>query len=193
MTPNIEAAATEGTPRKKPQFSLLLATAFGLGYLPKAPGTYGSIFGVALSICITWLGALRILSYDGATHGPDSFWKTTWGTSYVALLTTAIITIIGVYVSGKAASYAGKEDPQFVVIDEVSGQLFTFYILPFTRLNWKTWLVGFLLFRLFDIWKPYPIRWLEKLPGGWGIMADDWLAGVYAAIVLRVAVQLLPL
>ena len=57
-------------------------------------------------------------------------------------------------------------------------------------LNWKYLLAGFILFRVFDIWKPYPVRQLEKLPGGWGIMADDWMAAVYAAAVLRLAIQL---
>ncbi|GAC1681326.1 MAG: hypothetical protein PVS2B2_20000 [Candidatus Acidiferrum sp.] len=129
------------------------------------------------------------MALHGATDGPDSFWKTTWGTSYIAILATTIIAIVGVHVSTTVANHAEKEDPQFVVIDEVSGQLLTYYILPFTLLNWKTWLLGFVFFRLFDIWKPYPIRLLEKLPGGWGIMADDWLAGIYAAIVLRLAVH----
>jgi phosphatidylglycerophosphatase A len=59
----------------------------------------------------------------------------------------------------------------------------------FTLLNWKYLLLGFLLFRLFDIWKPFPVRRLEKLPRGWGIMADDWMAGIYAAILLRVALH----
>jgi phosphatidylglycerophosphatase A len=72
----------------------------------------------------------------------------------------------------------------------VSGQLITYYlfflVLP---LNWKSSLLGFILFRAFDIWKPFPARQLEHLPGGWGIMADDWMAGIYAAIVLRVALH----
>lgn len=61
-----------------------------------------------------------------------------------------------------------------------------FLVMP---LYWKTYLFGFILFRLFDIWKPFPARQLEQLPGGWGIMADDWMAGIYAAIVLRVALH----
>ena len=76
-----------------------------------------------------------------------------------------------------------------MVIDEVSGQLITYHIFLDFMLNWKAWLLGFILFRLFDIWKPFPIRHLEKLPGGWGIMADDWLAGIYAAILLRLALH----
>jgi phosphatidylglycerophosphatase A len=80
--------------------------------------------------------------------------------------------------------------PPIATNDEVSGQLITynlfFLVLP---LNWKSWLLGFILFRAFDIWKPFPARQLEHLPGGWGIMADDWMAGIYAAIVLRVALH----
>ena len=101
-----------------------------------------------------------------------------------------IITAVGVIVADRAAKYAQVKDPQWVVIDEVSGQLITYYLFFWvTPLNWKSWLLGFILFRLFDIWKPFPSRQLEQLPGGWGIMADDWMAGIYAAIVLQVALH----
>jgi hypothetical protein len=80
--------------------------------------------------------------------------------------------------------------PPIATNDEVSGQLITynlfFLVLP---LNWKSWLLGFILFGAFDIWKPFLARQPEHLPGGWGIMADDWMAGIYAAIVLRVALH----
>jgi phosphatidylglycerophosphatase A len=76
-----------------------------------------------------------------------------------------------------------NDDPQIAVIDEVSGQHLT-YLLSLTLLNWKYLLLGFILFRVFDIWKPFPVRQAESLPGGWGIMADDWLAGIYAALIL---------
>jgi len=109
--------------------------------------------------------------------------------------------------------FLGIKDPQIVVIDEVSGQLIAILLgtLTFERIPagafdlqivraawagfgqgavaWKSLCAGFLLFRLFDIWKPFPIRRLEKLPGGWGIMADDWMAGIYAAILLRLALH----
>ena len=110
------------------------------------------------------------------------------------------------------AAYAQVEDPQYVVIDEVSGQQLTYFlgltplffhwheinnpdfvgfgtIFILNLLNWKCLVLGFILFRAFDIWKPFPARQLEHLPGGWGIMADDWIAGIYAAIVLRVALH----
>jgi phosphatidylglycerophosphatase A len=115
--------------------------------------------------------------------------------------------------SQKTSTFLRTEDPQIVVIDEVSGQLITIFLGALTIsqvppgqsdiqivqgawaafghgvIPWKTLVLGFLFFRLFDIWKPFPIRQLEKLPGGWGIMADDWLAGIYAAILLRVALH----
>jgi phosphatidylglycerophosphatase A len=128
-----------------------------------------------------------------------------------ALILFVILGAIGVWSSSKAAAYAGIKDPQFVVIDEVAGQhltlllplipialpnlhshmdLSTFAIFSALSLvNWKYLLLGFLFFRIFDIWKPFPLRRLENLPGGWGIMADDWMAGVYAAILLRMALH----
>jgi phosphatidylglycerophosphatase A len=129
----------------------------------------------------------------------------------VALAVLAVLAAIGVWSSSRTATYVGLKDPQFVVIDEVAGQHlalllplipialprfsehydFSLYAIFFalSLVNWKYLLAGFVLFRLFDIWKPYPLRRLENLPGGWGIMADDWMAGVYAAILLRVALH----
>ena len=87
------------------------------------------------------------------------------------------------------ANFAARKDPQFVVIDEVSGQHLT-YALALAPLNWKYLLLGFILFRVFDIWKPFPARQAESLPGGLGIMADDWIAGLYAALGLWIARRL---
>jgi phosphatidylglycerophosphatase A len=94
-----------------------------------------------------------------------------------------IVAALGVYVSSKVERHYGKSDPQFVVIDEVSGQLIALSF-PFTLLNWKSWVLGFILFRVFDIWKPFPARQAESLHGGWGIMADE---GIYAGLVLWAA------
>ncbi len=104
---------------------------------------------------------------------------------------------IGLPSCSLAAAYLSAEDPQIVVVDEISGQLITFaplvtmgwgsLYLEFQGnwlLGWKYLLAGFILFRVFDIWKPWPVRAAEKLPGGWGIMADDWVAGIYAALCL---------
>jgi phosphatidylglycerophosphatase A len=129
--------------------------------------------------------------------------------SAVALM--VLLGAIGVWSAGKTAEYAGIKDPQFVVIDEIAGQHLTLLLplipiaLPNLRshmdfsmfaifsalslVNWKYLLFGFVFFRLFDIWKPFPVHLLEKLPGGWGIMCDDWAASVYAAILLRLALH----
>jgi len=184
MTPDTEAAASGVPLRKKPTISFLLATWFGAGYLPKAPGTWGSLAGVIVTFIIQ------------AAVG----WKLPAGCCL-------LLAVVGVWSSSRVAAYTGKKDPQFVVIDEVSGQMLTLVLgapvfsvsssIP-VHTPWgnfglsELWLVlvaAFLLFRLFDIWKPWPIRRLERLPGGWGIMADDWLAGIYAAIVLRLALH----
>ncbi len=115
-----------------------------------------------------------------------SFWTVGFTPAYVQYVIVVLVAILGVYVADRAAKHAGKKDPQFVVIDEVSGQMLV-YFSPFTVLNWKSWLLGFILFRVFDIWKPFPARQAESLPGGLGIMADDWIAGVYAALGLWIA------
>ena len=189
MKPSTEPDSAIPSPRSKPRISILLATWFGLGYLPKAPGTWGSAGGAAIALLLSWLGFHSIKTVTGFFPGKD-FW--TWGLQpgYGQVLIAVIITIVGVIVADRAAKYAHIKDPQWVVIDEVSGQLITYYLFFWiTPLNWKSWLLGFILFRLFDVWKPFPARQLEQLPGGWGIMADDWMAGIYAAIVLQVALH----
>jgi phosphatidylglycerophosphatase A len=117
---------------------------------------------------------------------PPSFGLQAGWAALLGFPITIVIALVGVWVSGRVASYSGKKDPQFVVIDEVSGQHLT-YLLALAPLNWKYLLLGLILFRVFDIWKPFPARQAESLPGGWGIMADDWIAGVYAAIGLWIA------
>src|ERR1700692_3882281 len=189
MTASNETSTAHSTRGPKPHISLLLATWFGLGYLPKAPGTWGSLGGVGISLLGAWISFRRS---DFQLHiGPHVyFWTSGLFTAHIHVAVAVLISVIGVIVAGRAARYAQVGAPQWVVIDEVSGQLITYYlffwVLP---LNWKSWLMGFILFRAFDIWKPFPARQLEHLPGGWGIMADDWMAGIYAAIVLRVALH----
>jgi len=197
MKPNTDTPAPdappsetpEAAPRPKPRLALILATAGGVGYAPKAPGTFGSLVGVALSIAMAWLGTRHILSLHGATDDSTTFWGTQWIPAYFEYVVAIAIAALGVYASHRVAITVAEKDPQYVVIDEVSGQLVTFYLL-YTPVYWKSWLLGFILFRVFDIWKPFPVRQLEKLPGGWGIMADDWMAAVYAALVLRFVIHL---
>ncbi len=204
MTPDTEPASPAAPPRKKPHLSFLLATWFGLGYLPKAPGTWGSLAGLVLIWALALLTSIAG-SPKADFHVADWYFVVRF---HVLPLFGIFVAALGVIVSSRVAAYSGTKDPQYVVVDEVSGQMLTLVLggiyatgsstgtsiyTPgwsfYFDVPWKFLLAGFLLFRLFDIWKPFPIRKLEKLPGGWGIMADDWLAGIYAAILLRLALH----
>jgi phosphatidylglycerophosphatase A len=151
----------------KKRLSLTLASAFYIGFIPGAPGTYASI-ATTLAFFAAYCVSYRI---EPALH----------------LSSVCLISLIGVLVSAETSRQTGIEDPSFVVIDEVAGQLLTFLFLPVNAWNL---VLGFVAFRIFDIWKPFPIRKLEPLKGGVGIMADDLLAGVYGNLVLQLLNQL---
>jgi phosphatidylglycerophosphatase A len=183
MTQSAEAAAP------KPRLAFAIATSFGLGYLPKAPGTWGSLFGVVLG----W-GALTSSRWwfyapiAGAAPADTHSWAGDFAWMECALV--LIVSAAGLWAAGQVSAYLGKSDPQIVVVDEVAGQLIVYLGLATPRTfaaNWKYLLAGLILFRVFDIWKPFPARQAESLPGGLGIMADDWIAGVFAALVLGFA------
>lgn len=135
-----------------------LATWFGCGLLPAAPGSWGSLAALPLAWLLLWLGG-----------------------AWALLAGAGIVFLVGWWASEVYAKALGGKDPREVVVDEVAGQFIA--LLP-AALAPLPFAVGFLLFRLFDIVKPWPIRRLENLPGGLGIMADDLLAGIYAALVL---------
>lgn len=144
---------------------LFFASGFYSGYAPFASGTVGSLVGIAIYFL---LEKLPLILY--------------------AILTAAIL-LCGVWLSDKAEAILGKKDSGVIVIDEIAGYLVTLFALPMT---WQTVIGGFLLFRLYDIFKPFPIRMLEqRLPGGWGVMFDDILAGVYANLTLRILQQVM--
>ena len=168
-------------PKRKPRFALFIATAAGLGYLPKAPGTWGSLAGVVIYSVMSFYFPLALAPGAHESYGILLSWSI-WTSVPISIL----IAGVGVWTADRVAGYSGKKDPQFVVIDEVSGQHLA-YLLALAPPNWKYLLLGFILFRLFDIWKPFPARQAESLPGGWGIMADDWVAGLYAALGLWIA------
>jgi phosphatidylglycerophosphatase A len=173
---------TTNSAKSKPRVSLAIATAFGLGYLPKAPGTWGSLAGVALT-AVYWATVLPDKPFGRFAGGVHFSVSPTW----LAVCVTLLVSVLGVAAATTAAFYIGKKDPQIVVIDEVSGQLITYFGIGAGLPNWKYLLLGFILFRVFDIWKPFPARQAESLPGGLGIMADDWIAGIYAALGLWIA------
>lgn len=154
----------------------------GVGYLPVAPGTWGSLLGILI-----YLGVLVSETNLGVAL-LHAGWES--GTILAAmfagnLVLLGVLTFAGIWSAGVAARLFGTEDPHPVVIDEVLGQLIVFLFIPLTNIWWMI-LAGFLLFRLFDIWKPYPVDSLQDLPGGLGICADDILAGVYAGVCLSV-------
>jgi len=160
----------------------LAITTCGVGYGPIAPGTWGSMVGVAIYLYASMLET--VAGPYGLTTGgrPQQISLAIWVLN--AVLLTAFC-LLGIWASGRTAPIFGNSDPSQAVVDEVMGQLVTFCFIPF-GLRWPFILAGFLLFRLFDIWKPFPIRDLEVLPGGLGICADDIVAGVYAGICLAV-------
>jgi phosphatidylglycerophosphatase A len=133
-----------------------LGTGLGSGFSPIAPGTAGSI----LALLIFYLLPLTIPGW---------------------LIVIAVTYTAGIWISGKIEAEKGQ-DPGLVVIDEFIGQWITLFTLP---RSWAWLLGGFLLFRLFDIWKPFPVFQSQKLPGGWGIMTDDVLAGLYGLILMH--------
>jgi len=144
--------------------STWIATGLGAGYSPLAPGTAGSALGLALVV------AFRQTSL-----------KPLWlGVTLAAF--AGLLFLVGVWSAGKAEKVFGRIDPGQVVIDEVAGQIITFLATP--RVTWKGLLAGFIIFRLFDIVKPFPARRAERFPGGWGIMMDDLIAGLYSLLVL---------
>jgi phosphatidylglycerophosphatase A len=149
--------------RRPPVWVWLIATFFGAGMLHPGPGTWGS-----LAATLLWSALARFLAPEHRTAA--------------ALLAVLVVTAIGIPAATRFARAVGKKDPQQVVIDEVAGQLLT---LAFAPLAWKPVLAGFILFRAFDMLKPPPIRSLERLPEGTGIVVDDLGAGIYAAIVLQ--------
>ena len=150
------------TPKKTTtdHLAILIATAGGAGFMPKAPGTAGAVVGVLVYLAMNaagagayFLHAILLILFAGtlAAHRVENFWG---------------------------------HDSQRIVIDEVVGQMIAFSLAGTTRLSGVSIFVGFVLFRFFDITKPFPVRRLERLPGGVGVMADDVGAGFYAVGVL---------
>jgi phosphatidylglycerophosphatase A len=139
--------------------TLLLAFGFGAGLSPKAPGTAGSLVALPLYVLLVPLSL----------------------TAYAALL--AVLFLAGVWITAQAEAAIATHDHPGIVWDEIVGQLVALTLAPASLVSL---LLGFALFRLFDIWKPFPIRWLNNhVQGGWGIMLDDLAAGIAAALCLH--------
>ena len=170
--------------KRKPEGMLdyisLAVTTVGVGYLPLAPGTWGSLVGLGFyAVLASTFTAFR---YTASPRSPEAIVAAVHAAILVGFL---FFILLGIWASTRSMELLGNSDPPQAVIDEVLGQLVVFLFIPFTS-SWLLLGLGFLLFRLFDIWKPYPIDHLEVLPGGIGICADDMLAGVYAGVCLSI-------
>ena len=148
------------------QLALLVASFGYVGFFPFAPGTAGSLAALGLFAFVRWVGL----------------------PAFEVGVILAIL-VLGIWSANGAERALGRKDPGQVVIDEVLGMLITLALLPVSLTGV---FVGFLLFRLFDVVKPYPVGRLEHLPGGYGIMLDDAMAGVYSYLVLRVCMWWMP-
>ncbi len=138
-----------------------LATGVYLGLLPRAPGTFGSLG--ALSIAYILLTSFSLVHY---------------------MIATFVFVLFAILICKLYEAFFNKHDAKEVVIDEVAGILITMVGLPIT---WQSFVLGFLLFRLFDIWKPFPISWMDKnIKGGVGVVADDLVAGIFSSFILQI-------
>ena len=148
------------------RLGLFVATCGYVGYVPIAPGTFGSAAGLALFALIRWSGSTAI-----------------------ELGVIALLLVIGVWSGDVAEKHFGRVDPGPVVLDEVAGMLITLALIP---VNVSGAIVAFLIFRLLDVVKPWPANRLEALPGGLGMMADDAMAAIYGNVAMRLLIAVLP-
>ena len=158
----------------------LAVTTCGVGYLPLAPGTWGSL--VAVGFYVLLANVFSAYRYAPGATGSEFLIAAIHA---VILIAFVLFILLGVWAAGRATELLGDLDPSKAVVDEVIGQLIVFLFIPFTS-SWLLIGAGFVFFRLFDIWKPYPIDYLQGLPAGIGVCADDILAGVYGGVCLSV-------
>ena len=190
LNPPVAIPATEIPPRKQRAAGDYLALAIatcGVGYFPIAPGTVGSLVGAALYFAL-WGTAYRILYSNALAKKLSALYVFTPQLAFM-LIVIFVVTIVGIWAATRVERLSQKKDPSIVVIDEVAGQMIALLSGPFWIQTWWSIVSAFLLFRLFDIWKPYPIRRFEALESGLGIMADDIVAGAYALIVNSVLIS----
>jgi phosphatidylglycerophosphatase A len=184
----LHPAAAVPTPRRKTlgdYVALAIATC-GVGYAPIAPGTMGSLVGVGVYLLLRHETIKVYVQYDSDFSRTFTLYGASILLIPILLLVIVALSLVGIWAASRAERLFGRKDPGAVVIDEVVGQLITFvFVLPYF-LDPVGIVIGFILFRAFDIIKPYPIRKLEKLAAGLGIVVDDIAAGLYAGVALSV-------
>ena len=180
-TPHIVVAPSR---RTAGDYLAVAVATCGVGFIPVAPGTWGSAVGVCL-----YLLARSYLQQATAGAGVAEAAALTSMATTLMLVVIVIISLAGAWAATRVESLLKRKDPGVVVADEVAGQLITFLFVPWGA-GPLVILAGFLAFRVFDIWKPYPISRLEGLETGLGVMADDVLAGAYAATLMAILTSL---
>jgi len=173
----ITTTTNETKSRSMKDYVALGVATCGVGYIPFAPGTWGSLVGVGIYLLAKELSE-KFAVWAEAHHLTVSLLESSRA-SFTLIFLIALF-LIGVWAATRVEKITGKKDHQIIVIDEVVGQLVAFLFVP-SKLGWWTVIVGFLAFRAADIWKPYPTQKFETLPSGLGAMADDAMAGFYAA------------
>lgn len=159
------AVAVSKAPWNPLDYLALAIATCGVGYLPLIPGTFGSLLGVGISLLLSQTAAGLLVSI-------------------------LAITFAGIWAASRTEELAGRKDPGKVVVDEVAGQMIaTLPLAFFAQWSMLTVMVSFILFRFFDIVKPYPANRFERLKGGFGIMCDDLVAGVYAAVLVSIFIR----
>lgn len=199
FNPTVVAAETvvalPRTARSVKDYLALAIATCGVGYLPLAPGTWGSLVGVGLYYFLKYAFAEAYwLAFENQWMTKDAFadgypHRLTFLFTCLLLLVIWGISLLGTWAATRTEKIIGRKDPGIVVIDEVAGLLVAFIFLPHFFFGVPVppiIIIGFIAFRFFDIVKPYPARRFESLPGGLGIMADDLVAGAYAALLLAV-------
>jgi len=190
LNPPVVSAANIGPASQvrttKDYLALAIATC-GVGYLPLAPGTWGSLVGVGLYALVR--GIFLTVFYDAAGGRNLDLLHIYYGVIAFELVAVLAIALVGTWAASRTEKLSGRKDPGKVVVDEVAGQFIALIPTPFlVEAAWWPAILAFILFRFFDIVKPYPARKLESLPGGMGIMADDLIAGIYAGLAVMLVV-----
>ena len=187
LNPALTASKVSRPDRSAKDYLALAIATCGVGYLPLAPGTWGSLVGIGVYMLVR--GAAMTFFFDVGAGRNFNLLHVYYGVIAIELVAILAISLAGTWAASRTEKLSGKKDPGKVVIDEVAGQFIALIPVPFVLgTAWWTAILAFILFRFFDIVKPYPARRLESLEAGLGIMADDIAAGVYAAIVVALAV-----
>ena len=154
----------ERQPERRRDPAVVVATVFGVGYFPGAPGTFGAVVGLVVAVLLR-LAKLHVVIEAAVLVG---------------------LLLIAVLVTGRASRRFGRPDPPQIILDELVSVPVAFFLVPFV---WHWYAVGFVLLRAFDILKPPPVRQLQRLPGGWGIVGDDGAAAVAANVVVQILMR----